>query len=85
MKREFLKITFVVAIAMISGNNVLNVQKTEALFDSVLSNVEALAVSEEEHLYNEKNENTIEIWNKETGTFKKITVIECEGEGCLSC
>ncbi len=46
MKRKFVKISFVVAIAMIGGINVFNVQKLEALSDVGLANVEALASME---------------------------------------
>ena len=46
MKTKILKYVFVVAIAMVAGINVLNVQKTEQLSDVALANVEALAQSE---------------------------------------
>ena len=46
MKKKTLKATFVVAIAMVSGINVFNAQKSEALSDMALANVEALADSE---------------------------------------
>lgn len=46
MKRKFVKISFVVAIAMIGGINVFNAQKLEALSDVGLANVEALASME---------------------------------------
>ncbi len=46
MKRKFVKISFVVAIAMIGGINVFNAQKSEALSDIALANVEALADTE---------------------------------------
>ena len=43
MNKKILKAAFVVAIAMVSGINVFNAQKTEVLSDTVLANVEALA------------------------------------------
>ena len=46
MKTKILKYVFVVAIAMVAGINVFNAQKTEALSDVALANVEALAQSE---------------------------------------
>lgn len=46
MKSKFVKISFVVAIAMIGGINVFNAQKLEALSDVGLANVEALASME---------------------------------------
>lgn len=46
MKKKLLKKCFVTAIAMVSGINVFNAQKTEALSDVALANVEALAEGE---------------------------------------
>lgn len=43
MNKKVLKIAFVAAIAMVSGVNVFNAQKSEVLSDIVLANVEALA------------------------------------------
>ena len=43
MKKNILKVAFVVAIAMVSGINVFNTQKSEVLSDIALANVEALA------------------------------------------
>ena len=38
-----MKVAFVAAIALVSGINVFNAQKSEVLSDTVLANVEALA------------------------------------------
>lgn len=46
MKGKFVKIAFVVAIVVVSGINVFNAQKSEALSGVVLANVEALALPE---------------------------------------
>ena len=46
MKSKFMKVVFVAAIAMVSGINVFNAQKSETLSDVALANVEALAQSE---------------------------------------
>ena len=46
MKKNLLKVAFVVAIAIVSGINVFNAQKLEALSDVGLANVEALASME---------------------------------------
>lgn len=43
MKKNILKVAFVAAIALVSGVNVFNSQKTKSLSDVVLANVEALA------------------------------------------
>ena len=46
MNKKVLKVAFVAAIALVSGINVFNSQKTENLSDVVLANVEALAMDE---------------------------------------
>ncbi len=47
MKKNILKVAFVVAIALVSGINMFNSHKTETLSDIVLANVEALALDNE--------------------------------------
>ena len=47
MKGKFVKVAFVVAIAVMSGINVFNAQKPEVLSDVALANVEALAADSE--------------------------------------
>ena len=44
MKKNMFKVAFVAAIAMVSGINVFNAQKSELLSDVALANVEALAL-----------------------------------------
>jgi hypothetical protein len=46
MNKKVMKAAFVAAIAMVSGINVFNVQKSEVLSDIALANVEALAEGE---------------------------------------
>ena len=46
MNKKVMKAVFVAAIAMVSGINVFNAQKTEALSDVALANVEALVRNE---------------------------------------
>ena len=46
MNKKVLKAAFVAAIAMVSGINVFNAHKTEALSDLALPKVEALAACE---------------------------------------
>lgn len=46
MNKKVMKAAFVAAIAMVSGINVFNVQKSEVLSDMALANVEALANDE---------------------------------------
>lgn len=43
MKKNTLKVAFVAAIAIASGINVFNAQKSDVLSDIALANVEALA------------------------------------------
>jgi hypothetical protein len=43
MKKNMFKVAFVVAIALVCGINVFEVQKSEALSEIALSNVQALA------------------------------------------
>lgn len=43
MNKKVLKAVFVAAIAMVSGINVFNAQKSDVLSDTILANVEALA------------------------------------------
>ena len=43
MKSKFLKIAFVIAVAMVGRINVFNTEKLEVLSDVALANVEALA------------------------------------------
>lgn len=50
MKRNFVKIAFVVAIAMIAGVNVFNAHKQIELSDIAMANVEALADVECEYI-----------------------------------
>lgn len=42
MKRKFIKVAFVAAIAFVSGVNLLNAQRTDVLSDIAMENVEAL-------------------------------------------
>lgn len=46
MNKKFIKVAFVAAIAMVSGVNVFNAQKVNALSEIALANVEALAQGE---------------------------------------
>ena len=46
MKKNIMKAAFVAAIAMVSGINVFNAQKSDVLSDTILANVEALAQTE---------------------------------------
>ena len=46
MNKKVLKVAFFAAIALVSGINVFNAQKSDVLSDVALANVEALAQSE---------------------------------------
>ena len=43
MNKKHIKVTLVAVVALISGINVFNAQKSESLSDIALANVEALA------------------------------------------
>ena len=47
MNKKYVKAILVAVVALISGINVFNVQKSESLSDMALANVEALAFPEE--------------------------------------
>lgn len=61
MNKKFIKVAFVAAIAMVSGVNVFNAQKVNALSDIALANVEALA--------DEESDLADAIWNREDYTL----------------
>lgn len=46
MYKNFVKVAFVAAVAMVAGINVFNAQKTELMSDIAMENVEALADNE---------------------------------------
>jgi len=46
MNKKVLKVAFVAAIALVSGINVFNAQRSEPLSDVAMANVEALAGDE---------------------------------------
>ncbi len=46
MNKKYVKAILVAVVALISGINVFNVQKSESLSDMALANVEALAQNE---------------------------------------
>ena len=49
MNKKVMKAIFIAAIAMMTGINVFNAQKSEVLSDIALANVEALAEGEESY------------------------------------
>ena len=61
MKTNLLKVAFVAAIALVSGLNVFNAQKSDLLSDIALANVEALA--------DEESDLADAIWNREDYTL----------------
>ena len=48
MKKNMIKVAFVVAVAMVGGITVFNAQKSDVLSDIAMANVEALAEGEGE-------------------------------------
>ena len=61
MNKNFIKVAFVAAIAMVGGVNAFNSQETESLSDIALANVEALA--------DEESDLADAIWNREDYTL----------------
>ena len=56
MNKNFIKVAFVAAIAMVGGVNAFNSQKTESLSDIALANVEALADGETSEEFTERTD-----------------------------
>ena len=65
MNKKVMKAVFVAAIAMVSVINVFNAQKSEALSDVALANVEALAEGE--------SDLSQAVWNREDYTLDNGT------------
>ena len=63
MNKKVLKVAFVAVIAMVSGLNVFNAQKSEVLSDIALANVEALAGCESPVLTKKGRETYLECTN----------------------
>lgn len=87
MKKNVFKILLVAAFMMAAGYSVYSSQQDAEMSDLALANVEALAQNESnsEQKYEIRKEDSLEVWDDRTGTFKKKISIECEGEGCLDC
>ena len=79
MKKNFIRATFVAAIAMVGGINVFNAQKSEMLSDVALANVEALAQGE--------SDLSQAIWNREDYTLDNgkpaATCWKCGNSTCI--
>lgn len=71
MNKKVLKVAFVAAIALVSGINVFNVQKTEVLSDIALANVEALAQAESGDEYTG--------WSCCVAVWEKVSCAGCDG------
>lgn len=84
MKCKFLKVAFVVTIAMVGGINVFNAQNSEALSDVVLANVEALANNEFE-VPNCSNPNGYKIWYTEKDETLPNGAIRNQKRGFYDC
>ena len=65
MYKKVLKVAFAAVVAMVAGINVFNAQKTEALSDVALANVEALAEGE--------SDLSQAVWNREDYTLDNGT------------
>lgn len=83
MSRKIFAVLLV--IAAFTGYNVYQSQGSNALSDLILANQEVLAGEESECLYEEKEENSLEVWDDESQTYDKIVTINCKGKGSLKC
>ena len=78
MNKKVMKAVFVAAIAMVSVINVFNAQKSEAMSDVALANVEALAEGE--------SDLSQAVWNREDYTLDNGTpATNCWGGGNSDC
>ena len=75
MNKKILKAAFIAAIAMVSGMNVFNAQKSEVLSDVVLANVEALARTEGDGI---KWQGFVYNWEKRC-CARSLPSAECSG------
>lgn len=84
---KIIKTLFVAAFALVAGYTVYSTQQNTEMSDLALANVEALAQNESnpERTYETRTEDSIEVWDETTGTYKKMITIVCEGIGSLSC
>lgn len=86
MKKNILKISFALAVVVVAGYTTYSSQTKTQLSEVSLNNVEALANGEDgSHKYEIRDETTMEVLDDETHTYKKVTVIECDGTGDLEC
>ena len=85
MKTRIIKVTFVAVIAMVSAINAFNANKVEAMSDTVLANVEALAngESQERGNYDIWEDITYRYFNGEVYQQSKITT--CHEGGQYAC
>ena len=87
MNVKFMRVVFIVAIAMVGGINVFNAQKSEPLSDIALANVEALAdgegVGTEPGFYDIEEQRTDHYYNDTL--YKQSKVVRCHLGGKYAC
>lgn len=88
MRKKLLAAFIVAAGVAFTGYNMMQAKNDKnTLSDLFTTNVEALAMGESGsgHKYETKEEKTIEVIDDKTGTYQKLTVIDCQGSGSMDC
>ena len=85
MKKNFLKVALVAAVAAMAGYGVYANQTKEMMSDVMLENVEALATDESSQTYNRVDKIVNEMIDPITGKPRKIVTIVCDDPGPLVC
>lgn len=76
-----------ITFALVAVAIVYYTQQNTELSDLAKANVEALAQNESnpDRKYETRTEDSIELWDEATGTYKKMITIVCDGIGSLYC
>ena len=85
MKKNFLKVALVAAVAAMADYGVYANQTKEMMSDVMLENVEALATDESSQTYNRVDKIVNEMIDPITGKPRKIVTIVCDDPGPLVC
>lgn len=86
-KKIFTTLVIAVSVAFAGYNMMKSQNDGKKLSDLVSTNIEALAMGEgnSDHKYEIREEKTMEIIDDATGTYQKLTVIDCQGDGSITC
>lgn len=86
-KKIFAALVIAAGVAFAGYNTLKSQDSGKALSDLIGANIEALASGEtgSDHKYATREEKTVEIIDDATGTYQKLTVIDCQGDGSIVC